>query len=356
MKKWLKGILFVLLAVVLVVFVYLSYVLISFNRLPDNIPLSPELSNTAVQLIPGTDLSIVTQNLGFGAYTDDFTFFMDGGKESRARSRESIENCLNLAEKTINAYSPDFILFQEIDINSTRTFHVNEFNILKELFRGYSTVFAINYHSPYLFWPLLKPHGASNSGLATFSRAAITSGIRRSFPISESLSKLFDLDRCYSVSRMQVTNGKELVLFNVHLSAYGAGVNIKEQQLLKLFGDMKAEYEKGNYVVCGGDFNADWTGDSRKILYPHDYPEAGWTMPFPDEMIPAGLIKCVDYTSGTIQPTARDCDRPYKPGNFTLIVDGFIVSDNISVDYLENVQTGFTYSDHCPVMMRFSLN
>ena len=43
-------------------------------------------------------------------------------------------------------------------------------------------------------------------------------------------------------------------------------------------------------------------------------------------------------------------------GNFTIIVDGFIVSDNVTVNFLENVQTGFRYSDHNPVLMRFTLN
>jgi len=356
MKKWLKGILSVLVVAVLVVVGYVAYVFLTFDRIPDNQVLEPEAGGVISAVVPGKSYRILTQNIGFGAYTDDFTFFMDGGTESRARSRESIENCLDQLAETLGAYEIDFIFFQEVDLDSTRSFHMNEFDMLKDRFRGYSTTLAMNFHSAYLFWPLLSPHGASNSVITTFSKANITSGMRRSLPISSDFSKLFDLDRCYSYSRIPTSNGKELVLFNVHLSAYGAGANIKEQQMKKLFADMEAEYQKGNYVICGGDFNADWTGDSRKVLYPYDYPEAGWTMPFPDELVPAGFTKCVNYTSGKILPTARDCDRPYKPGNFTLIVDGFIVSDNVTVEYLENVQTGFTYSDHCPVYMRFSLN
>ena len=33
-----------------------------------------------------------------------------------------------------------------------------------------------------------------------------------------------------------------------------------------LFEDMAAEYQKGNYVICGGDFNHDFTGDSSQKL------------------------------------------------------------------------------------------
>ena len=30
-------------------------------------------------------------NVGFGAYSADYSFFMDGGKESRARSRQAVD-------------------------------------------------------------------------------------------------------------------------------------------------------------------------------------------------------------------------------------------------------------------------
>ena len=51
----------------------------------------------------------------------------------------------------------------------------------------------------------------------------------------------------------------------------------------------------------------------------------------------------------------RNCDVPYKKGNFTLIVDGFMVSENVEVTYLENIQKDFVYSDHNPVVMKFRL-
>ena len=84
-----------------------------------------------------------------------------------------------------------------------------------------------------------------------------------------------------------------------------------------LFGDMLAEYQKGNYVVCGGDFNHDFTGNSTQVLNGGEMTDFGWAQPFPAEMLPEGLTRC---------------------------------------DNLENVQTGFTYSDHNPVLMRFTLN
>ena len=101
--------------------------------------------------------------------------------------------------------------------------------------------------------------------MATFSRYQIESTLRRSLPISESFSKFLDLDRCYAISRIAVSDGKELVIFNVHLSAYGADAEVLEGQRSMLFADMQREYEAGNYVIAGGDFNHDMIGVSNEV-------------------------------------------------------------------------------------------
>ena len=47
---------------------------------------------------------------------------------------------------------------------------------------------------------------------------------------------------------------------------------------------------------------------------------------------------------------------PYEEGvTYTVTLDGFIVSDNIEMTAYENVDTGYLYSDHDPVWMRFVL-
>ena len=107
---------------------------------------------------------------------------------------------------------------------------------------------------------------------------------------------------------------------------------------------------------CAADFNHDFTGNSTQVLNGGEMTDFGWAQPFPIEMLPEGLTRCDNYTGEVTQPTCRNCDIPYVEGNFTIIVDGFIVSDNVTVNYLENVQTGFRYSDHNPVLMRFVLN
>ena len=264
MNKIVKRILIALGAflgiIVLVVGGYVIYVVASYSRIEDNLALTPENSSGGA-VRTGEEYTVVTQNLGFGAYTADFTFFMDGGKDSRAKSAESVRDCMAKAYDEIKGYSPDFVFLQEVDTDSTRSHHVNERAAFDEKFADYSKVFAVNYHSAYLMYPLHEPHGKSNSGILTFSKNGFSSALRRSLPIADDMKKLLDLDRCYSVSRIPTENGKEFLLYNVHTSAYGGSDEIRAAQMTMLFSDMQAEYANGNYCVAGGDFNHDFRKD-----------------------------------------------------------------------------------------------
>ena len=84
----------------------------------------------------GEEYTVVTQNLGFGAYTADFTFFMDGGKESRAKSEESVKNVTSGIAEFLNSESPDFMMIEEVDKNSTRSYHYDEEEALRNSLCG----------------------------------------------------------------------------------------------------------------------------------------------------------------------------------------------------------------------------
>ena len=86
---WWKILLALLIVVVLVVGGYVAYVFLTYNRIEDNVDLTVE-GDSQEPAQTGKEYTAVSYNIGFGAYTADFTFFMDGGKESRARSRESV--------------------------------------------------------------------------------------------------------------------------------------------------------------------------------------------------------------------------------------------------------------------------
>jgi len=356
-KTILKIVLVLVLVVVIAAIGYLAYVMIDYSRIEDDLAIDPQGTATSDAVALNTKYTVVTQNLGFGAYTPEFTFFMDGGTQSWADSKESVISCIDQGADNVKSFSPDFVFFQEVDTNSTRSYHVDQSKQLTQKFEGFMYTEAVNYHSSFLMYPLTQPHGFANSELMTFSKYTVTSAIRRSFPISEGFSKFLDLDRCFSKAYVATANGKQLVLYNVHSSAYGGSDEIRTAQMTKLFEDMQAEYDKGNYCVCGGDFNHDFTGDSKKKLNPgmdirDDY---GWAQAFPVDLLAQyNISQCIEYSDG-LKATCRDCDIPYKEGNFTVIVDGFLITDNVECVDVWNHYNGFTYSDHAPVQLDFML-
>ncbi len=359
MKKVFKAVFVIILvaALLLVLFAgaYAAYLFLSYSRIDDNQVLEASDAGVYEEIKTDEKYTAFINNIGFGAYTQDFTFFMDGGTSSRALSEESVYNCIALAADTAEGFSPDFIMLQEVDFDSTRSFHIDQRKILEERFSDYSGVFAVNYDSAYLLYPFSSPHGASKAGLLTLSKLNISSAVRRSLPVSESVTKFLDLDRCYSKARIPVENGSELVLYNVHLSAYGGSDEIRAAQMNMLFSDMKEEYEKGNYCVTGGDFNHDFTGDSTQKLNGGMNVDFGWAQPFPVEMLPDCILRADNYTDAQLVPTCRNCDIPYEKGNFTIIVDGFLVTENVKIVSVSNISTDFVYSDHNPVILEFEL-
>ena len=166
--------------------------------------------------------------------------------------------------------------------------------------------------------------------------------------------KLVDLDRCYSVQRLPVSDGRELVLYNFHLSAYTSDGTIAEEQLEMLFADMLSEYEAGNWVIAGGDFNKDLLGNSDEI-FGVSGPEYTWAQPIPAELVPEGLTIVAPYDGEDPVASCRNVDRPYGPDNYLVTVDGFIISANVSVSASRVVDTGFRWSDHNPVCLDFVL-
>ena len=350
MKKFLKTILIILLVLVVIVAGYVAYVFISYHRIPDNQVLDVEAQQNA-KAQAGMEYKVLSWNLGFGAYSRDFSFFMDGGKYSWAYSKdEVIRNITASAGRTADQ-APDFVLFQEVDTDSTRAYHVNEALLLADNLPGYGYVQACNYDSPFLFYPFTQPHGKSVAELMTMTAFHADSALRRSLPVETGFMKFLDLDRCYSITDIPVDNGKTLRLYNLHLSAYTSDGTIADEQIDMLLADMAKDYAAGNYIIAGGDFNKDLLGDSSQYFgIPGD--DYTWAQPIPAsafENLPLTLV------ASSNAPSCRVAEGPYNPQQFVLTIDGFIVSDNVRVVSHQVADTGFAYSDHNPVEMVFEL-
>ncbi len=348
--KLIKGL---LILTVVAVGGYLAYVYMTYHRLP----YASEQHSTRTGNPAPVDqtYTALTWNVGYGAFNRDFSAFTDGGTESRARSLQHVfDNLIHCVDR-IHAEAADFVLLQEVDRKSDRAWRVDEAEVIRETLGDYQSYYVQNLNSPYLILPVKLPIGAAKSGLLTFANRDIFRAERQSLPVEADWHKLLDLDRCYSVCQIPTDDGRMLSLFNLHFSPRIADEAVPAQQLSMLLEQMKAEYDKGNYAVAGGDFNMDLLGDSGAV-FGVDGGDCPWARPIDTGLFPEGITLVDSLDAAHPVPSHRSVDTGYVPGeSFVATVDGFIVSDNVEVLNCHVVNEVFECSDHNPVVLRFRL-
>ena len=321
LKKFLTVILSLFFLLVILACSYIVYMNSSYYRIEDDLSLEV-INNQNLILEKDTEYSILTYNIGFGAYDQDYSFFMDvgtmkdgtvmRGKSSRGISQENVLKNTKGSINLINELATDFILLQEVDVKATRSYQINQKEMIENSLSHYGRVFALNFHSPYMLYPFHEPHGSVEAGLLTLSRYQISLAKRMSYPIDNSFfAKFLDLDRCFIVTRYEVANGKELVLINNHMSAYDEGGMIRAKQLELLNTVMKQEYDQGNYVIVGGDFNHVLNIDEEAFSSEQLVPS--WVNSLSDEELPDGM-KIVNASNNLEVATCRASDIPYIKG------------------------------------------
>ena len=301
----------------------------------------------------GLELSVMSWNLGYGALGDNADFFMDGGKGVYTADKQRVQKNLSEIFSVTKEHHPDIIFFQEIDRNSSRSYKIDETLQAAQEFPAMQQVFANNFKAMFVPFPL-PPIGKVDSGLLTMSNFPMVEAERISLPCPFSWPlRIANLKRCLLVSRIKAgSEGKELVLVNLHLEAYDSGEG-KEKQTRMLAQILKDEAEKGNYVIAGGDFNQIFSSEDQ-TLYPAQ--EGNWLAGQIDtDRFEGGWQFLMDETV----PSCRSLNQPYagadKEGFQYYLIDGFIVSDNVNVIECRTLDQGFTASDHNPVLLKFSL-
>jgi len=352
MKKVLKGIGWVLLALIAAVVILLAWLTITEYRpaaVEPLVPFAQTPPTEAKPIEPGAQLDILSWNIGYGGLGAGSDFFMDGGKDSRSADEATVEKYLSGIETTVKSSGADLVLFQEVDSNSSRTYAINEG---AQLSFG-TSAYALNYSCPFVPIPL-PPLGRVNSGLLTSSDYAMDAAERISLPCPFSWPlRIANLKRCLLVSYLPIEGSdKQLVLINLHLEAYDDGEG-KIAQTRQLTEFIQSEYEKGNYVIAGGDFNQVFPGSLD--LYPNTHPENWEPGVLEEAALPDGFTYACDLST----PTCRLLNQPYDPTD-TLntqyyVIDGFILSPNVQLASVETLDMAFADSDHNPVLLRVTL-
>ena len=305
----------------------------------------------------GDGIKIMTWNTGYGALGETADFFMDGGKSVSSSDKETVQENLEAISNQIKETDPDVVFLQEVDLDSKRSYYINELDTITESLTGYNSSFAENYKTLYVPYPL-PTIGKVDCGLATLSKYEVTDCKRISLPCPFSYPmRLCNLKRCLMVSRVPIEGSdKELVLVNLHLEAYDDGEG-KAAQTAQLKELLEEEADKGNYVIAGGDFNQEFSNYDNSA-YPVINDEV-WT---PGEIDTDEFSCGLSFVTDNSTPSCRSLDRPLKgndasPDKFQYyMIDGFIVSDNLSLESVKTLDLGFKNSDHNPIVMEMTLD
>ena len=352
MKRFLK-----VLFIIVLVIVTAAAGLIAWLSIAEYKPEAVEELNftardeSAPALPQGESLTVLSWNIGYAGLGSNADFFMDGGENVKSSDRVRVEsNLLNISQLLYGENAPDLILLQEVDTNSSRTYNIDQSACLA----GANAAHALNYSCPFVPFPL-PPIGKVNSGVFTTTDYAIDRAERVSLPCPFSWPvSTANLKRCLLVSYLPIEGSdRQLVLVNLHLEAYDDGEG-KIAQTRQLNEFIQAEYEKGNYVIAGGDFNQIFPGSLE--VYPNTHPELWEPGVLTEDMLPVGWSYAYDLRV----PSCRLLNRPYDPEDTEntqhYVIDGFILSPNVTLESVETLDEGFIASDHNPVLLRVTLN
>jgi endonuclease/exonuclease/phosphatase family metal-dependent hydrolase len=361
LKRALKYTSLLLLLVLLYLVVVLTHGTLTDYQPEQRIPLASSNPADAPQVVEDSILSFLIWNIGYGGLGAESNFSFDQGRmlfsggamvrPTKALSDKNHEGIFHFAKST----AADFFLFQEVDMDAKRSYGVNQFQRISEILSQFAATFSTNYQVTRVPLPILEPwnaYGRVHSGLGSWSRFQPSEATRYQLPGEFAWpTRIFQLDRCAAMFRYKMKNGKELVVFNIHNSAHDRDGELKRQEMAFLRKLFLEEYEKGNYVVAGGDWN------QCPPFFQFDTFMPGKTQGYHQLNIEDGFLPDDwRWVYDPVTPSNRKAKFTYQPGEtFVTIIDFFLISPNLKALSIKTLNQDFKFSDHQPVWIEVGL-
>ena len=344
----------------------LSFLTITEYR-PDDLEVVVIENNQTKRVELEQTLRVMTFNIGYAGLGATEDFVMDGGEKGRPDSLEVVEYFLAGILQVMSDHQVDIYLMQEVDLIARRSFNVNQVSeIHNHLGDSYSSAFALNFKATFVPFPvsLTDYIGPVQSGLQTLSIFETNDAERHQFPGSFSWPlRIANLKRAMLVTSYDIEGtDRQLIVVNHHMSAYDDG-GMRSQEMAYLRDFIQEQYDLGNYVIVGGDFNHLFPGT--KDVFPLDaILKDYWNV---EEMEVDFFGEDFALGFDLTLPTCRLLHRPFEPSDPMniydpndpntqfYIIDGFLVSKNVEIELVYTVDQEFKYSDHNPVVMEVRL-
>ncbi len=354
MAEWIKIVLWIVLIPVVLIILYLAGVII-WGMITAYSP--PEIEKIGVSepcndLQPVDDtLTLITWNIGYGGLGKEMDFFYEDGKKVRPERDLYDRYMKGITDWIKSQDAVDLFLFQEVDLRAKRSYGDNQVARIQHALPDFQILFTPNYKVKFVPLPFLHPMGNVSSGLVLGSRICLQAAHRYAFPPDESWpTRLFMLQRCFLLAEMTM-NHQPCTIINTHHSAFDETGEAKSIQLHMLRTEALDAYQKGRFVIAGGDWNQNppdfqqdriISGDAVKTIDPL----------ISDELMPPGWKWIYDPS----QPTNRNVNNPYSQGEtLTTLIDFFLVSPNVEVLEIKTIPVDFEFTDHQPVFMKVRL-
>lgn len=345
-----KVFLYLLLFLASVFIIFLVYSRITEFSPPDKAVIC-EGTDDALPL-SARSFTLTTWNLGYCGLGAEMDFFYDGGKMVRPSPELFERYCQGIINTLSHFSSHDFLLLQEVDLHSRRSYYHNQQEAVSAVFPHYHHYFTVNYQVDFVPLPVNNPMGRVKSGISLLSKhggghtKAVYYPSSYRWPVS-----MFMLKRAFLRTSIPLSDGSRLVVYNTHHSAFDDG-RLRAVEMQTILKDMVAQYKKGYYVIAGGDWNQNPPGFD-PAYDPLNYNLTAIKPPLNREDLPRGWQTA--YAPGI--PTNRWNDMPFHKGESkTTIIDYFILSPNISVDTIHTYDLQFRDTDHQPVSVTVTLN
>ncbi len=334
---------------------YLAGIYLLFSTITDfkpqkieNIALEAKLSYPSVIT---EDISILSWNIGHAGLSKEMDNYEEGGYKHKP-SIDIYQKTLNAILNKLSDFSyVDFMLLQEVDIFSNRTFYLNQKAFISDFLPDFSYAFALDENIQFNCLPFFAPLGRVKSGLQTLCKYNPIEIQRYGFTTNFNWpEKLFLQHPCFLITKYVLADGKLLVMINIRHSRFDINSQLnKELEELKLF--VCNEYNKGNYVVVGGDWNMNPPG-FKNILSYNKSKEYKLKHEIADQFMPLGW----QWTYDIEMPSKRKLNAPYNLQTaLTTLTDFFLLSPNIENLGIRNIDLDFEYSAHNPVLINIKL-
>lgn len=332
MKKILIAVLTLIIFTLIIFYFWASS---GFNN-PDQYD-QPVNYNTNVNLEHDT-LSVLTYNIGY------FSGMTNNRPVDRKETlfKDNLQKSIGL----LRSFDFDFIGLQEVDFNSARSFHYNQFDSLGKYLNFHHGAYAVNWdklYVPFPYFPFKNHFGSIYSGQGFLSKMQIVSN--KLFVLDKPINapfyyNAFYLDRILQVSKVLIGTDT-VVLMNVHLEAFDKDTReLQAEKVLKVFNS----YAENFPVILMGDFN------SRPPFASEVVEEEKTIKLFLENPLIEEAISRERYVKNEPQFFTFESAKPYERLDYIFYNKNKILKINSDV-----VRGAKHISDHLPVWMTFTL-